>query len=427
MTPPLPIAPDLPPPHPALRASVAIPARNEEERLPRTLEALARQRDLAGQPLDPEAFEVTVVANGCTDETAEVARRVGRQHPRLRLHVVELDLAPEEAHVGGARRLGMNAACARLLALGRPGGAVLSTDADTEPAPGWIAANLAEIDAGADAVGGRVLLHPAERAGLDPRVRRSFLLDVGYHRWRQELESLLDPDPHDPFPRHHQHAGASFAITAAAYAGVGGLPALRHAEDVALFEAVRRADGRFRHSFGPRVFTSARAEGRAPAGLSDGLRAWAADVERCGEHRLYVESAASLERRFELAGQVRRLWHRRGRLPHMTTEIVGAEVGLSRVELASALCEAPTAGAAVAWAKGRREASDTPVPPEPIEVALAGLRERVMRLRAARHTALPERVPPQPLHLTSALVGAQRAAPSPGDRRAQAGMLNPTP
>lgn len=51
---------------PARMISVIIPAHNEESYLPRTLEALRRQ--------NYGWFEVIVVANGCTDRTAAVAR-----------------------------------------------------------------------------------------------------------------------------------------------------------------------------------------------------------------------------------------------------------------------------------------------------------------------------------------------------------------
>ena len=43
---------------------------------------------------------------------------------------------------GPARRIGMDAACARLLALGRPDGLIACTDADSRPAPtGWSASS----------------------------------------------------------------------------------------------------------------------------------------------------------------------------------------------------------------------------------------------------------------------------------------------
>src|SRR5947208_1525909 len=46
--------------------SIIVPAYNEEACLEATLEALRRQNH--------PSFEIIVVANGCTDQTAEVAR-----------------------------------------------------------------------------------------------------------------------------------------------------------------------------------------------------------------------------------------------------------------------------------------------------------------------------------------------------------------
>src|SRR5258706_13449211 len=54
------------PTSPARMISVVIPAHNEEKYLGATLEALGKQ--------DYGWFEVVVVANGCTDRTAHVAR-----------------------------------------------------------------------------------------------------------------------------------------------------------------------------------------------------------------------------------------------------------------------------------------------------------------------------------------------------------------
>src|SRR5437899_400561 len=51
---------------PARSISVIIPAHNEQDYLGRTLDSLKRQ--------NYPRFEVIVVANGCTDATAEVAR-----------------------------------------------------------------------------------------------------------------------------------------------------------------------------------------------------------------------------------------------------------------------------------------------------------------------------------------------------------------
>jgi len=63
--------------------SVVIPAHNEERYLRRTLEALKRQ--------DYDWFEIIVVANGCTDCTAEVAK--GRCNRLVTLSKKSLDVA----------------------------------------------------------------------------------------------------------------------------------------------------------------------------------------------------------------------------------------------------------------------------------------------------------------------------------------------
>ena len=76
--------------------SVIIPAHNEEEVLPRTLEALDRQCY--------RNFETVVVTNGCTDRTAEVVRGKCDQLYEL-----------EERGLGPARNLGAARAKGELL------------------------------------------------------------------------------------------------------------------------------------------------------------------------------------------------------------------------------------------------------------------------------------------------------------------------
>lgn len=51
------------------KVSIIIPAKNEERYLPRTLESIQRQ--------NRDDFEVIVVANACTDRTAEIAEGAG--------------------------------------------------------------------------------------------------------------------------------------------------------------------------------------------------------------------------------------------------------------------------------------------------------------------------------------------------------------
>ncbi|MDT0631493.1 glycosyltransferase [Rubrivirga litoralis] len=292
-----------------------MPARDEAERLPQLVASLAAQRDGAGRPLAPGAFEVVVLLNNCRDGSREALERAGRAHPGLRLHAVEVELAPPEAHVGRARQFVLDAACARFAALGR-GGLILTTDADTRVPPDWVASAQAEVDAGADLVGGRVTLDPAERAALPPAVRRMFLLDIGYRRALEEVCALYAPCAWDPFPRHHQHFGACLAVTAAAYRRAGGLPPVPASEDVALVRAVEAVGGRVRHSYRFRAATSARVVGRASGGLADALGWWTGQAEAGAGVR--VESAAAAERRLACLGRFVREHPSRPAPPELT-------------------------------------------------------------------------------------------------------------
>jgi hypothetical protein len=261
-------------PAPTCAACVVIPARDEAEVIERTLAALADQRGFDDRPVDPATFEVILLANNCQDETAAVARRWAACHGGLTLHVIERDLPPGHANVGYARRLAMDEACRRLLAVGRARGVIASTDADTIVSPRWLVATRHEVERGAEAVGGRILVAQRERQAMARPVRSRFLRNVGYWALVDEVMARVDPRPTDPWPRHEQFFGASLAVTARAYRRVGGLPVLPSGEDAALADALRRADIDIRHSPAVRVQTSARVDGRAPAGLAALLGTW---------------------------------------------------------------------------------------------------------------------------------------------------------
>ena len=292
-----------PPPDSRLVASVVVPARDEEARLPALVDAMAAQVGEDGRPLPPGVAEVLVLLNNCRDGSAEAVAYASARHPELALRVAEVDYLPDLAHVGHARRVLMDAASARLHAVGRPAGAILSTDADTVPARTWISATLAELADGVDAVGGRALLLPTERAALPAGVRRLYLLDLAYRRALEELRELYAPEPWDPLPRHHHHFGASLAVSARAYTAVGGIPSVCTYEDTALVNALRRSGRRLRHSPRVRVYTSARASGRASGGLAAAFAFWS-DCVQAGREPL-VEPAADAERRLAAFGRSR--------------------------------------------------------------------------------------------------------------------------
>ncbi len=290
----------LPEPSARLRACVVIPVRNEQAKLPVVIAALENQHDHHVRPLDPRSYEVVLLLNNCRDDSAAVAASMQERFPQLTLHVADDDFDPTEAHVGRARQALFDVAHQRFDRLARSSGLILSTDADSRPASDWIVQNEREIAAGVDGVGGLITLDRMERAVLPAEVRRIFSLDVMYRRALEELRSLYAPQLHDPFPRHHQHFGASLAVTAGAYARAGGMPLRSSSEDVALYHAVLASGGRFRHSFSVRVVTSARMVGRAQGGLAEAMKAW-----HC-HHRdtspVLVESAQAAEFRLAMLG-----------------------------------------------------------------------------------------------------------------------------
>src|ERR1700759_2013591 len=117
-------------------AIVAVPARNEADRIRRCLAALAVQRDRNGAPVAPGSFAVFLLVNNSTDATAQAARSMALQVP-YPLEVLEITLE-SGATAGGARRRAMEEAAARLRA-GERNGVLLTTDADSAVSPSWFA------------------------------------------------------------------------------------------------------------------------------------------------------------------------------------------------------------------------------------------------------------------------------------------------
>ncbi|HEX3683126.1 MAG TPA: glycosyltransferase [Bryobacteraceae bacterium] len=296
-----------------LQACVVLPARNEEELLPAALHALAEQKTLEGKPLPHDAYEILLLINNSIDRTRCVAESFQRLYPSLRLHVLERNFGKSHAHIGHVRRLLMDEACRRLETLGRCEGLILSTDSDSRVAPNWICRNSDEIARGAQAVGGRIVVLPCELDAMHPMTLEIYRQDHLYRRLVSWVEDRCDPEPHDPWPRHYQHFGASLAITPRAYRAAGRMPPRRYLEDVAFYNALLRHDIRLRHSNRVRVFTAGRLKGRTRFGLSRQLKDWQAPRKRlpC----LRVESARFLAELFQTRRQLRRLWLDR---PHTT-------------------------------------------------------------------------------------------------------------
>jgi FkbM family methyltransferase len=165
-------------------ASVIIPAHDAADTLGRQLEALWAQARSG-------PFEVLVVANRCTDETATVAESFG---DRLNLRVIAAD---ELASAAYARNVGAQEASGPYL---------LFCDADDQVDPTWVAGMVEPMQQGrADLVGGRI------------RVDREGLPDWIY-RWRYAgLDGRCIHGGSLPFVM-----GASLAVRREAFGDVGG-------------------------------------------------------------------------------------------------------------------------------------------------------------------------------------------------------------
>lgn len=261
----------------SLACAVCVPARNEEDRLPHLLEALARQ---TVAPL-----RVVLVANNCTDATAEVARRFAAREPRLWLRLRELDWPKDLANVGRARAAAMSEGADWLRAEAGDG-ILLSTDADAVPPPQWVEATLRGFREGAEVVGGEIRIAEAADAPLPPWLRRARDDVAAYWSAVRDLAHAIDPLPHDPPARHGDHTGGSLAITIAAYEAAGGIPPLAGREDVALVEAVERNGGRVRHPAAVWTEVSAREDGRAEQGMAAEMRRWRVRSEGDEAHLL---------------------------------------------------------------------------------------------------------------------------------------------
>jgi len=126
-----------------MKVSVVVPVRDGARTLPRCLAALAAQ--------ERSPDEVVLVDNGSRDGSGELARAFAARTPALPLLVVD------EPRPGAsvARNRGVAAAV---------GDVVAFTDADCEPAPGWLAAVTAAFGPGIAAVAGRVRPAPPRSA-----------------------------------------------------------------------------------------------------------------------------------------------------------------------------------------------------------------------------------------------------------------------
>jgi len=232
---------------------VAIPVKNEEAHIGACVDSLAAQTT--------PFTRLVLLLNNCTDATPKICRQ--RRAQVANIDILDVSLPPETASAGEARRLAWEHAASFA-----EGGVILTTDADAQPEPTWIARNFDALAAGADAVCGMAALYPTDAGAISRGVhfdelRERFLLSL-----LDEIAACVDPDPADPWPRHQQRSGASIALTASVLRKAGGAPGVANGEDRALIERLRTVDARIRHAPDICVRVSGRLDGRAAGGMA---------------------------------------------------------------------------------------------------------------------------------------------------------------
>lgn len=298
---------------------VAIPARDEAERIGECLMALARQQDV-----NLGGVRIVVMLNNTSDSSAAVVAETAAV-TGLCIDLVAVELEPERANAGWARKLAMDHARGLMAA----DGLLLTTDADTRVDADWLRQNRDEVARGADAVAGYVTADDEELNRIPADI-----LALGADEWElqhllAEIDARSDPVAHDPWPRHNQNCGASLAIRAGLYDRIGGLPAMPVGEDRAMLDKVRAMDGRVRHSLAVHVVTSARLVGRATGGMADALRTRGTADYLCDD---ILESAATAFQRAAWRAEARHAfakgglaeWCQAHALPPIVLKMVGS-------------------------------------------------------------------------------------------------------
>lgn len=248
--------------------AVAVPVRDEERRLPATLDAIS-----AAMQAVPFAGYAVFVINDTNDASADVIERWAVRE-RQSFLALEVSFDRTIRNAPHARRLALDIA-ARAVSRG----ALFTTDADTIVGKTWIDTGLRFLAEGYDLVCEDVLLDEQELAALPAQVRevgdaeRDYL-DLCERLWRYWTYGRAATLGYRP-------SGASLAMKGPSYLALGGLPTPAVGEDRALCDAMIGAGFAVKamENYGTR--TSARLKGRASKGCGDALadRANSADPE----------------------------------------------------------------------------------------------------------------------------------------------------
>lgn len=231
--------------------AIGVPVRNEVARLPRLLTALNNQT--TSRP-----FTLCIFFDNCDDGSEQL---VAQWSPHLRYRIVVRSMHAEAAaNAGAARRraMALALACASDEAL-------LTTDADSEPARDWIDTNMAALDR-CDVVAGRIVSAGSKTPDLHHRL-------AAYLDRLHALRRTIDPADWEAAVSHHWTSAASLACRSQVYRHLGGFHPMPNGEDADFADRAARAGYRLRRDADVTVRTSSRRKGRAQHGFAATLAA----------------------------------------------------------------------------------------------------------------------------------------------------------
>ncbi len=223
--------------------SVLIPARNEEELLPRCLRSIAAACSALPARV---TFDVVVAVDSSNDLTSEIAERM--------LLGYGIAVTMQARAVGRARATAAETALRRYVGPLRRCW-LANTDADCCVPETWLLDQLAVASEDVEAIAGTVDVDTfcQHRSGVELQFRRTY---------------LIYPDGSHP----HVH-GANLGVRADAYLKVGGWSHLETGEDHDLWSRLAQAGSRRLSTSAISVLTSGRRAGRAPNGFAATLAA----------------------------------------------------------------------------------------------------------------------------------------------------------
>jgi hypothetical protein len=310
---------------------IAVPVQNEIDRIEACVHALSRQA------CGTLRIKVLFLLNDSTDGTAEWLVTQLDAFPMAAV-VIQVTMPHAERSAGRARWLANHAA----IDMADPiRGLLFMTDADSCVPADWIQRYGPMLKQGWDAIAGSVDINRGDCDQILPPLDHRNHLEGCYTALIDELESLMDPVQHDPWPRHFNASGASLAARLSAVRRLDDFPSMACGEDRAFIRAMEALDLKVRHETMTPVHTSGRLFGRAGGGMADTLR-----------HRTHVPDSLCDERleradRAYLRASLRATWrqlHLQRKPERALIEQFAADLGVSIHVIASA-AELKTFGA----------------------------------------------------------------------------------